>query len=1044
MQPVVCSKTIRRTLVCLALFLPTGCSRQAAVTGFAHSELSEIDPYAAGGAIVVPADRQWVDTGVDLAAGDPLTVVARGQIAVGDANSASTKRLTPLGPEGTYIIDDEVASRRFPLPTGADGPAPAFCLIGRIGNGPPFHVGKHKSWTADRTGRLWLGTNDFEFTDNDGQLYANVTRAQLLQPVSFEQAVSPDDGSGKPHSDCSVVVFYIPGLRPDVVREMAAMDHLPNIRRIFVDGGTWLSNFVSPFPSDTVSSASALWTGCYSDRHGLKGPVEFSRRRLYSRSLVEPLSSTSTARLLAPSGVDRIVSGVGNDLQDIVTLSVENARSSGAYDFDVPPISEQLWSLQAAYRRTRMPSANRKQWASGVLPLVTQAPPALWTRSLAQVMPYLQAQNSWKYLDEANVHYTMRYLLPSQAAVTVIWMPETDAASRRFSRGQFGSARRNIVEADALIGRIVKRLQSEGRLDRTYLALVSSHGHHGGRATHLTHFDLVNELFYKPREVSPDGKWIGGGLGLSVRQHRFWNRHPEDTPLEFVFVEGVSSGVARVFLPRRNFRSGDWKSASRPGDLLAYRIAEHLPALDLVESLLATRATRGDGRVGRPIDLVLLKLSESSILIATADRGQAVIERRRNDRGKWVYRYTPVENVRATPTGRIAYRAARRRQHDPLELGSVVPAHRLEQFHDASAWLEMSVETRYPDSVVALATHMLWQKELREREMEFAPDLVVTARPGWFFGTTDTPGSLPGYPLHDAMRCTLFVAGPNVRQGARIDKPCRVVDLAPTILDMVGVPFNADSFDGSALRCFYESDRERLADTIQPIHWYEVDLDAWHPLVYRPIEAYEHMPRSVNRPGSFFDLNNIAYNALSVADLSVLRIVEDAIEPLAPGDQRLTEAFDAAEQRLRDTPLEPLAGVAHVLDVPGVALADYSATSQGNLKRYDRAIDWLQQQSRAIDQGVAARVGRKHLPGSPVAHASIDNVQWLFWQAYGTVQGLFYRVLDVTILNTLENGTDRAINTLHGLPAEIVVDPRGRRASRATSGVAAAARPETR
>ena len=112
---------------------------------------------------------------------------------------------------------------------------------------------------------------------------------------------------GGPAPGCRAVVFYVDGLRPDVVEELAAMGHIPNIARHFVHGGTHLVNAFTAFPSDTITSNGTMWTGCFSDRHGLKGQVRFSRHRLRSDSFLEPMGPGRSSRQLAPRGVDRLL-----------------------------------------------------------------------------------------------------------------------------------------------------------------------------------------------------------------------------------------------------------------------------------------------------------------------------------------------------------------------------------------------------------------------------------------------------------------------------------------------------------------------------------------------------------------------------------------------------------------------------------------------------------------------------------------------------------------------------------------------------------------
>ena len=553
--------------------------------------------------------------------------------------------------------------------------------------------------------------------------------------------------------------------------------------------------------------------------------------------------------------------------------------------------------------------------------------------------------------------------------------------------------------------------------------MCSSDLHHGGRETHLSHFDIANKLFYKPREISTEGKWIGGGLGMSVRQHRSWNRHPEDGSRDFVFIDGDSDGVARIFLPRGHFHSRDWMGEFQPADLLAYKTAAHRPPINLIESVLAVQEVHGDGTVQHPVDLVLTKLNDRSILIATVDRGYAVIDRRRNDDGKWEYKYTPVSDLRPAIDGTIAYDVVRSPHIDPLGLVGHVPHRLLTYYHDETIWLRMTTETRYPDSVVTLTRHMLWQENLKFRETEFAPDIVVTARPGWYFGAASSPGTMHGYPLADAMRATLFVTGANVRRGARMGEPCRLADLTPTMLEMTGTPFDPEDFDGTALRTIYAPGAGRDDPAvIQPVFWHDVDLNAWQPLDYTPLEPYEHLPISVNRPNSPFDLNNVIYNALSIADINVVRVADDVLSPLNGGSRPVIGAVERGDHRLRNETHPWVGEAVEVVDLPGTTIGDYSITSLGNLKRADRAIDWVQHRLQDADGAIARRMGRSQLPGSQPLHNTIDAAQWGVWEIYRFAQRVVVQAVDETLINSVENGVDRAINHFRSQPAEIFVD----------------------
>ncbi|GAB4137998.1 MAG: hypothetical protein Tsb009_05830 [Planctomycetaceae bacterium] len=956
-----------------------------------------------------------MDTGIQLTKGEAVTVVAKGKITFRKPGWIDGRHQTSTGPQGTYHYTDDVIGKPFPLPCTKDGPAPAYCLIGRIGNGKPFFVGANKSWIAKESGRFYLGINDFDLSDNSGQFLASITKPERLQPVTFEESVTEKTSSGKPKPDCSLIIFYVDGLRPDVVREMSAMGHLPTISKLFLAGGTWVENIFTVFPSDTITSNGTMWTGCFSDRHGLKGQVRFSRRSLFSQSYLEPLGPNRSARLLSPQGLDRIV----HQSQATGIRWLQGAKAEKQWNrmhvTGVPPLYEHL----------------RKQgedWATGILPMMTEVPPILWTRSLVKHMPYFRSQEAWKHIDDANTDYAIRYLIDRQTPVTIVWLPETDTTSHKQSRGQFGLTRRTIAEADQLIGRIVEELKARKQLDKTYFMLVSDHGHHGGRTSHLSHFDIANELFYRPRERTEDGRLIGGGLGLSVRQHRLWNRHREDKSREFVYLDANSDGAARIFLPRGHFRSHRWMGKQKPADLLQYRIDRNLEPVNLVETLARWKAQDGQGRLRHPIDLVLMKLTDHSILISTGDRGDAVIDRKRGTNGKWVYRYTPVINVRPMKSGEIAFDRNPDAVIDPLGLTDKAIQADLKNYRDEKYWLKVTAKTRYPDSVVVLARHLFWQKDLKYREEEYAPDLVVTARSGWYFGTKSSPGTMHGYPFRESMRATLYLSGPNIRRGAKITEPCRMADLTPTILKIVGRTSEDHDFDGEPITGIFRPERSTGKIAVgQPIFWEQLDLQAWDSLTYRPVKSSSYRPLTVNDPESPYDINNVVYNIMTIGDLNVLRLLDDLVLPFRRKNTGVADKVEHIENYVRRSSRDWAAQTINFLDLSGAALADYSLTSLGNIKRVDNAIDWVQERGKKIDARVARKLGReREFRSSRWLHKGIDTTQKGFWEVYRFTQRIVVQVLDETILNTLEDGTDHIINEFRRSPAEIIVKPSNR------------------
>jgi arylsulfatase A-like enzyme len=980
--------------------------------------------------VSIAGNQAWGDTGIDVVANEPLTIRAQGKISVGRSAKGRYDVPTEVGPEGTFFYADKVTKRDFPLASAGAGPAPCFCLIGRIGASEPFFIGGGRSWKPSESGRLYLGINDFDVSDNKGAFVAHIEKARDVEPLAYEDIVPIDVTPGGPVSGCSVVVFYIDGLRPDVVKEMAAMGHLPNINRLFIENGVWMSNAFTAFPSDTITSNGTMWTGCFSDRHGLKGQVSFSRRTLESKSYLDLLGPSRSARQLAPEGLDRILNEAGR--AGVQTIDGEEAgrrwearRMSG-----VPPIYEHL-------RR------NGSDWSTGALPIMTDFPPVPWSRSLTKYVPYMRYDQSWRYIDQANTDYAKNFLFEHKSPVTIIWLPETDSVSHHdFSRGQFGTTRRIIARADVLIGQMVEEIEGRGQLDRTYFILCSDHGHHGGRTTHLAHFDIANEFFYKPRVVSTDGNWVGGGLGLSVRQHRFWNKHPEDKSTNFVWLDADSDGAGRIFLPNQFYKSGQWYGKPRPGDLLTYRIADSVAPVNLIGSLTAVQAVHSDGTTQHPIDLVLAKLTNDSILIATQDRGNAVIYRKLNEKGKWVYKYMVVDHLSPTADGGIAYTENTSAQTDPLELIGHVHPRLLAYYHDEARWLRLTALGKYPDCIVALSRHMLWSENLDELEREHAPDLVVTCRPGWCFGIEATPGTTHGYPFSDSMRPSLFISGPNVRRGARIEEPCRLVDLTPTMLDMLGFNLETGDFDGRNLRNIYQpaasavaatderptrrvghSDDDLDAPEHRPIYWDDVDLKAWQKLSYNGLPQFEHMPLTVHHPNSPFDAHNVAYDLFSISDFNALRIVDEAISPLTNGRPVATKSVEWTEAKLRRSGIPALRDAEDSLDVSTTTIGDYSPTSLGNLKRMDGVVQWIQNRATAIDSAAARPLGRENTPGTVFVNKAVDKTRWWLWEGFRFGSRLAGELLDEKVLSGIENSIDKNLNRFRLEPAEIVVPP---------------------
>jgi hypothetical protein len=108
-----------------------------------------------GRAVIVEAQRGWVDTGIDVRNGDTIAIEASGTVTL-SSNASDVAE-----PSGSRTGRRANSS---PLPDHAAG-----ALIARVADAAPIAAGGRQSFTANASGRLYLAVNDDYFDDNRGQ-----------------------------------------------------------------------------------------------------------------------------------------------------------------------------------------------------------------------------------------------------------------------------------------------------------------------------------------------------------------------------------------------------------------------------------------------------------------------------------------------------------------------------------------------------------------------------------------------------------------------------------------------------------------------------------------------------------------------------------------------------------------------------------------------------------------------------------------------------------------------------------------------------------
>ena len=117
-------------------------------------------PAAGARTIQVPANQLWTDTGITVLRGESLQFQSSGDIMISPTQSSG--------------LGGSPAPAGGPLPVGSAGPG---ALIARVGNGAPFLLSNNPSpMPMPAAGRLMLGVNDNDHTDNSGAFTVSISR----------------------------------------------------------------------------------------------------------------------------------------------------------------------------------------------------------------------------------------------------------------------------------------------------------------------------------------------------------------------------------------------------------------------------------------------------------------------------------------------------------------------------------------------------------------------------------------------------------------------------------------------------------------------------------------------------------------------------------------------------------------------------------------------------------------------------------------------------------------------------------------------------
>ncbi|MBI5723970.1 MAG: alkaline phosphatase family protein [Planctomycetes bacterium] len=343
-------------------------------------------------------------------------------------------------------------------------------------------------------------------------------------------------------------------------------------------------------------------------------------------------------------------------------------------------------------------------------------------------------------------------------AVTMVYLlaPDFYAYRRGASSAEYREA---IRHADRQIGRVLGDLQRAGLLEKTVIALVSDHGTRDVQR----HFSIDNFLANKcglavetarlaESDADADENWrrkfygyaqavtFGGGdkyCAICLRKPAWLGKE---------HLSGLENWPVRPMADDlKNYPSGKILADSDKID----RVESDGKWLDLPAILVAQDA----------VDMVCWRMDENVVRVL---RKGGMIEFTQS----------------AGRAGAISCRMVS--GNDPLGWAGKAPDELLKgKAASPDEWLKATLDSEYPDLPAQILAYFRADRR---------GDIVVFASEGWDFGKSNKAGH--GTPRRCDMLVPLLIAGPGVPREAA--GPVRTVDLAPTIMGLLGLPVPKD------------------------------------------------------------------------------------------------------------------------------------------------------------------------------------------------------------------------------------------------------------
>ena len=115
----------------------------------------------------VPGTSRGTDTGIDVRAGDPITISATGTITAG-------RRVGDVGPDGARGTGFGAVVNARPVPSAGVGALIAYIRMANGQLSQAYLIGSNLTTTVPMDGRLILAINDDDYSDNSGSFSVRI------------------------------------------------------------------------------------------------------------------------------------------------------------------------------------------------------------------------------------------------------------------------------------------------------------------------------------------------------------------------------------------------------------------------------------------------------------------------------------------------------------------------------------------------------------------------------------------------------------------------------------------------------------------------------------------------------------------------------------------------------------------------------------------------------------------------------------------------------------------------------------------------------